>query len=69
MNRWYVAAAVVLIVGVVLAFGVVPFDDGACPTVADCDAVGAVPRIVTVVVTAVIALLLMVVGSAGRPRS
>jgi hypothetical protein len=68
MNRWYEAAAVVVIVGIVLAFIVVPFDDGACPTVADCDAVGAVPRITTIVVTGVVALLLTVVGSAGRPR-
>lgn len=69
MNRWYVAAAVVAIVGIVLAFTVVPFDDGACPTFADCDAVGAVPRIAAIVVTGIVALLLAVVGAAGRPRS
>jgi hypothetical protein len=68
MNRWYEAAAIVVIVGIVLAFTVVPFAYGACPTVAECDAVGAVPRITTVVVTGLVALLLTVVGSAGRPR-
>ena len=69
VNRWYVAAAAVVIVGVTLAFTIVPFDDGACPTLAGCDAVGAVPRIATIVVTGILALLLAVVGSAGASRS
>ena len=64
MNRWYVAAAAVVVVGVSLAFLVVPFDNGGCPTLAECRAWGSVPRIATLVVTAILALVLCTIGAA-----
>jgi hypothetical protein len=64
MNRWYASAAGVLVTGVAVAFFVVPFDDGACPTAADaCWAYGSVPRIATLIVTALVALMLAAIGS------
>jgi hypothetical protein len=66
MNRWYASAAGALGTGVAIAFFVVPFDDGACPTAADaCWAYGSAPRIGTVIVTALVALMLAAIGSAG----
>jgi hypothetical protein len=66
MNRWYASAAGVLVAGVAVAFLVVPFDDGACPTGADaCQAYGSAPRIGTLIVTALVALMLAAIGSAG----
>jgi hypothetical protein len=48
VNRWYASALGVLVVGLALAFLVVPFDHGDCPTAADaCKAYGYVPRIAT----------------------
>ena len=66
MNRWKASALGVLLVGFALAFLVVPYDDGACPTGADaCTAYGSGPRIMTLVVTALAALMLATVGSLG----
>ena len=69
MNRWYASAVEVLIVGLAIAFFVVPFDNGGCPVAIGCDAVGAVPRITTIVVSSILALVLAVVGSMGSDRS
>jgi hypothetical protein len=66
MNRWYASALCVLVVGLAVAFFVVPFDHGDCPTGADaCRAYGYAPRITTIVVTTLVALLLAAIGSAG----
>jgi hypothetical protein len=46
----------------------VPFDNGGCPTAVECDAVGAVPRIATIVMAATLALVLAVIGSIGSER-
>lgn len=64
MNRWYLAALVALVAGLMLAFFVVPFDDGACPTmVLECQKWGAIPRILTLVATGIASLLLATVGA------
>jgi hypothetical protein len=68
VNRWYAGAVGVLVVGLAIAFVVVPFDNGGCPTAFVCDAVGAVPRIATIAVAATLALVLAVVGSMGSER-
>jgi hypothetical protein len=68
VNRWTASAFGVLVVGLAVAFMVVPFDDGACPTADGCDAVGAIPRVATIVVTVLVALVLAAVGSAGSQR-
>ena len=67
MNRWTASALGVLVVGLAVAFLVVPYDDGACPTATDaaCQAYGSVPRITTLIVTALVALLLATIGSVG----
>ena len=67
MNRWYVSSLAVLIVGVAVAFIAVPYDIGGCPTGVDtaCTAYGSVPRITTLFVTALAALVLAIIGSVG----
>jgi hypothetical protein len=67
VNRWYASALGVLVVGLAVAFLVVPYDDGACPTATDaaCKAYGTVPRITTLFVTALLALVLATIGSFG----
>ena len=68
MNRWYASAVGVVIGGLAIAFLVVPFDNGGCPTAVECDAVGAVPRIATIVISAILALVLAVIRSTGSER-
>ena len=69
MNRWTASALAVLILGLVLAFLVVPFDHGDCPTpLDDCTAYGSVPRIATIAVSVVVALVLTTIGSVGPSR-
>jgi hypothetical protein len=71
MNRWYLAALGTLILGGVVAFFIVPFDDGSCPTGLSgegCVAWGATPRIATVIVTLLVALSLATAGSVGQPK-
>jgi hypothetical protein len=70
VSRWYASSVGVLVVGLLLAFLVVPYDDGACPTGgsvsgAGCSAYGSAPRIATLIVTALVALVLATVGSVG----
>jgi hypothetical protein len=67
VNRWHASALGVLVVGLAVAFLVVPHDDGACPTASDaaCKAYGSVPRITTIFVTALVALVLATIGSVG----
>jgi hypothetical protein len=70
VNRWYASSLGVLVVGLLLALLVVPYDDGSCPTVgtvsgAGCRAYGSVPRIATLIVTAIVALVLATIGSVG----
>jgi hypothetical protein len=69
VNRWYASAIGVLVVGLAVAFLVVPFDQGDCPVGADaCTAYGYAPRVTTIVITALVALVLTAVGSMGAER-
>jgi hypothetical protein len=69
VNRWYASAAGVVVAGLAVAFLVVPFDHGDCPTGADaCRAYGSAPRITTIVLTALVALALAAVGSIASER-
>ena len=69
MNRWYASAVGVLLAGLAIAFLVVPFDHGDCPTGADaCTAYGYAPRITAIVLTSLIALVLAAIGSMGSER-
>lgn len=66
MNRWYASALGVLLLGAAVAFLVVPYDDGACPAGADaCQAYGSVPRITTLIVSTLVAMVLAIIGAAG----
>jgi hypothetical protein len=70
MNRWNLAAIGTLIVGGIGAFFIVPFDDGSCPTTLSgegCSAWGATPRIATVIVTLLFALMFAAIGSVRQP--
>ena len=70
MTRWYASAVGVLVVGLTVAFFVVPFDHGDCPVGADaCQAYGYAPRITTIVITALVSLVLTALGSMGAERN
>ena len=69
MNRWYASAVGVLVAGLAVAFLVIPFDRGDCPTGADaCQAYGYAPRATTIVITVLVALVLAALGSMGTER-
>jgi hypothetical protein len=74
VNRWFASALGVLVVGLLIAFLLVPYDDGSCPTGAyftigpACHAYGSVPRITAVAVTVFVSLVLAAVGSAATSR-
>ncbi|MBA3690139.1 MAG: hypothetical protein H0W82_01850 [Actinobacteria bacterium] len=68
MNRWTASALGVLVVGVAVSFLVVPYDDGACPTATACQAYGSVPRITSLILTALVALAVAAIGAPGTPN-
>lgn len=59
MNRWLLAALGVALVGVTVAFFVVPYGPHDCPDTMDCQAWGAGPRTLALLVTGVVVIALL----------
>jgi hypothetical protein len=59
VSRWLLAALGVAVAGAIVAFLVVPYGPRDCPGVGDCNYVGWGPRMLTLIITAIIVLGLL----------
>jgi hypothetical protein len=62
MNRWRWAALAVVVVGLAVAFLVVPYSGGDCDVASDCGS-GPYLRIMSVMLTLLVAFVLFVIGA------
>jgi len=69
VNRWFLATLGVAIAGITVAFTVVPYGPRDCPGDQDCYSWGAGPRMLTLLITGLLALARLTVAVLNSDRN